>query len=222
MSWALMTWNDVQLQYEEPIIKIYTTPTAFVDRNGNQHSQKAMAKRSNEDLATVGIFPYIEANAVDRVNEVQTGFNDVFDGTTLTRTFTKTFRAVDDIKAWKVKQIQDHRDGVLYSGLISTTGSKPISTQPIDLVRYTYAALTVLQGNRTFPAGGLKLMTMDNERLSVNEAQFQTLIDDIALHTHNTDTNADTHIAAVEALSDEQQIIDYDFSTGWPANPAVT
>lgn len=119
----------------------------------------------------------------------------------------------------RIDEVETLRRSVLYGGITSQT--KPVSTVPSELHTFDLMALTVLLGNRAFPPGGVKVATMEGERVNMNETQFKQLMDDLALHFYNTDINADMHIVAINALSTQQELIDYDITTGWPANPVL-
>ncbi len=126
-----------------------------------------------------------------------------------------TTKPIADLQKNIIQQIEDKKKQVLRGGLIVLT--KNISTESEDIDKLLL--IDSFRGRKPFPAGGVVIFTMEGQRIKANETQFNTLMDALALHFYNTDNNADTHIVAVTALVLDTDVLAYDFTTGWPANP---
>lgn len=199
----------------EPIVY---TDGVWIDGNGVRHPRSNFAFaswRTENNVVEVLDYQY------DRNTHVAgpvTGYTDNGDGT-FTEQRTTTPKSLDRVKAVRVNEVLRKRQAVMRGGV--TTMNKPISTAESDIDALLLMAATLALGNRPFPVAGVVFYTMEGERVVANETQFKQGVDDIALHFYNTDVTADAHIAAIEALTTSQEIIDYDINTGWPTNPVV-
>ena len=91
--------------------------------------------------------------------------------------------------------------------------SDPATVQTVNLIA------TALSDGEILPAG-FTWRDLTGAEVTVDEAQFKAFRNALAAHFVSAAKNAADHLAAVDALADAQAVIDYDFSAGWPANPA--
>jgi len=134
------------------------------------------------------------------------------------RQYTAVPKNLESQKARVIQAITSMRERVLRGGI--TVLTKPMSTDSGDIDKYNSIASAVGMGT-PYPASGIKAFTLTGERVNINAVNFGKLMEAIATHFIMTDNNADQHISAVEALTTEQEVIDYDYSVGWPPNPVI-
>lgn len=146
------------------------------------------------------------------------GYTDLTNGVWQENNTILTY-PLEQLQAITIKDIQFKREQVLRGGIVVL--NKPVSTDSGDVDKVLLMDSWRKIAGNTWPVGGVSIFTLEGERVKVNETQFDTLVSTLATHFYLTDNNADAHISAVEALATQQEVIDYDITTGWPANPVV-
>jgi len=140
---------------------------------------------------------------------------------TWSETATLSLRPDTILADQKINAVLQRKEQVMRGGI--TVLTEPVSTLVDDTQKIFGMELWRKIPGNVWPAN-VSIFTLEGKRINVNESQFETLVTQVAEHFYLTDNNADAHIAAIEALRDAsngQGIIDYDFSTGWPANPVL-
>lgn len=131
--------------------------------------------------------------------------------------YTLTPRPIGIQMQKKIAAIQTKYEQVVSGGMAHN--GRTFSTQ--ESIRANIANLTAftargrVQRNKT---------VLDSEGVPVpmTPAEFTALADAMADHTEDAYDTLMLHITAVRGLSTSQEVMDYDFSTGWPVNPAIT
>ncbi len=131
--------------------------------------------------------------------------------------FTETgFRSIDDLKSEKKSELFSYYKGVLYGGTQSATLAKPMPTSLESSQTYNALMSLINTNPALYPAGGVRLSTTDPESVLAILADFQNFFAEYASHVYLTDDNLGFHRAAIDALTLETDVINYDFTTGWP------
>lgn len=141
---------------------------------------------------------------------------DTLVGDTVTRSTTPVPKSVDIVKAQVKKEINIERGRRAHAGLVFSTKNFATDATTIESVNLITTAL--LDG-ATFPGGTLKWDDMDGNTFNATEAQFKALRNAMATHFVLCTKQARVHMDAVDALTTYQEVVDYDYSTGWPVNP---
>ncbi|ENG3765615.1 DUF4376 domain-containing protein [Salmonella enterica] len=118
--------------------------------------------------------------------------------------------SITDAKAAKIQQIKAHRDDVTADYIIIDGNHFHSDANS----RIQQMSLTRMGQAKQIPAG-LMWQTKNNGLIELTNdiaAQFETVTMDHDMHLF---ANAQRHIAAVEALGDIQEVLDYDYSSGW-------
>lgn len=189
----------------------------WIDSEGVQHPRNAL--KDPDFRAAHNIVEILPASYDPRTQTASgvTGYVDNGNGTWSEQRII-TLRPLETLRQQALARIDQKRKAVLRGGI--TVLGKPISTDLGDIDKYTLIASSLSLGE-VYPAGGIKVFTLEGERVQVSEANFSVLIKALAMHFYKTDNNADLHISMVEALTTQQDIISYDLMVGWPANPEV-
>ena len=137
---------------------------------------------------------------------------DVINGGIVNRTYpAKALKPAADQRALRLAELDAFAEGVIYGGMIYQT--RDYAT---DALTMTYHALVGAKGN----AKPDSIRSLDGLLTGVNPAEYTTFVEALGGHVTAGVNNRDTHALAIRLLTDPQEIIDYDISTGWPANPA--
>ena len=80
----------------------------------------------------------------------------------------------------------------------------------------------MLNSGVAFPENTISWDTMDGDVLDATEAQFLGFVKAVAVHRVAATKAAKVHTDAIDALSAQQEVIDYDNTLGWPENPVVS
>ncbi|ECC1895064.1 DUF4376 domain-containing protein [Salmonella enterica] len=118
--------------------------------------------------------------------------------------------SITDAKAAKIQQIKAHRDDVTADYIVIDGNHFHSDANS----RIQQMSLTRMGQAKQIPAG-LMWQTKNNGLIELTNdiaAQFETVTMD---HDMRLFANAQRHIAAVEALEDIQEVLDYDYSSGW-------
>lgn len=123
---------------------------------------------------------------------------------------TQMRMVLSDIKAAKIQQIKTRRDTVTADYIIIDGNHFHSDANS----RIQQMSLTRMGQAKQIPAG-LMWQTKNNGLIKLTNdiaAQFETVTMD---HDMRLFANAQRHIAAVEALGNIQEVLDYDYSSGW-------
>ncbi|EBF8610087.1 TPA: DUF4376 domain-containing protein [Salmonella enterica] len=123
---------------------------------------------------------------------------------------TQMRMVLSDIKAAKIQQIKTRRDTVTADYIVIDGNHFHSDANS----RIQQMSLTRMGQAKQIPAG-LMWQTKNNGLIELTNdiaAQFETVTMDHDMHLF---ANAQRHIAAVEALGDIQEVLDYDYSSGW-------
>lgn len=195
--------------------KINYQGSVIVAPDGTKHPRLVLSSaswRAEHNIVEVIEPSYDESTH----NKARAGFVDNGDGT-WSEQATITLRPIDQLRQRVIAGVLRKREQVLRGGI--TVYNKPISTDQGDVDKYLLINAALGAGT-LFPGSGIVIYTMEGERVKANnQAQFNQLLNQMALHFFQCDNNADSHIAAVEAETDPQLVADYDYSGGWPPNP---
>ncbi len=134
------------------------------------------------------------------------------------RTVVSSPKPVADVKTAKKLEVEEKMKAVMRGGVTILT--KPIATDQESVDKFSLIGAALSLGE-PYPGGGIVIYTMTGERVNMTEAQFKDGLSDIARHFIIASNNAASHMAAIEALSTHADVVNYDYSTGWPSNPEV-
>lgn len=137
-----------------------------------------------------------------------------------TRTYSDAGLAdIENLRQQKLNELKVKYEAVFYGGTTSLT--KNMGTTPTELFQTIMVGVATSLDPTVYPAGCVNLLTMEGNRVKPNITQFTTYTKDVATHMVQATTRYDVHYDAIEALATAQAIVDYDISTGWPANPVI-
>lgn len=152
-----------------------------------------------------------DEEGVENIYDRGAATESIINVTTVSRTFpAKTLKPAADQKAFRYAELDRYADTVAYGGMIYST-----QNYATDNLTLTYHGLV----GHTGLAAPANIRDMDGVLTVVNPAQYRLFADAISEHVSDTINNRDVHSAAIDALTDPQEIVDYDITTGWPVNP---
>jgi hypothetical protein len=213
--WAQLTYDGVGQTYDLPVKRVIASAQAVTDGQGVQHPSTIFSRWSPAELLAIGWPPFREER-FDQAHLKSTGVSDTITGSEMLRSHTTAPRPVADLQALRRADILSQRDAVMHGGIVFAGRAWPSGAVTVDAVTLIATALT---DGETLPAG-FTWRDLTGAEVEVSEAQFKAFRNSLAAHFVKAAKNAADHAAAVDALADAQAVIDYDFSTGWPANPA--
>jgi len=137
------------------------------------------------------------------------------------RTCTPVEKNVDAVKEKMKAHITAMRHNVARNGIIFSAKNFQTDAATVDSINLIATAL--IDGD-TFPGGTIPWDTMDTpqaprETFEATEVQFKALRNAVSAHFVNCTKQTRVHLDAVDALSTFADLVAYDYSTGWPANP---
>lgn len=173
---------------------------------------------STAELNAIGLAPYVEVR-FDQKSYVSTGKSDVYENGTVTTTHTTALKPIEKLKTDAKQKVINKRTEVARGGIVYLTKNVATDGNAMNDINLIF---NMLNSGETFPGNTIPWDTMDGDVLNATEAQFLGFVKAVALHRVNATKAAKVHTDAIDALSTSQQVLDYDMSTGWPANPVVS
>lgn len=173
---------------------------------------------STAELYTIGLAPFVEVR-FDQKNYVSTGKSEVFENGTVTMTHTTELKPIEKLKTDAKKNVINKRTEVARGGIVYATKNLATDGNAMNDINLIF---NLLNAGETFPGNTIPWDTMDGDVLNANEAQFLGFAKAVAQHRVSATKAAKVHTDAIDALSVQQDVLDYDNSAGWPANPVVT
>ena len=202
--------------YDLPVVGSPFRPRAFV-HGENQYPGNIFQFWNAADLRAIGKMAFTEVG-FDSSNFHSTGFSDAIVNDIVVRTHTTSFAPISFLKDKKKKAVRANAMTVAQGGI--TIAGLSFSTDPVWVGRYNAIASAMSLGE-PYPVRGIPVFTMDGQKIKATQAQFTALVRGIAVHLTQVANHQDTLEDAVDALVNEQDVIDFDHTTGWPANPDV-
>lgn len=213
--WAQLTYDAVSETYGLPVKRVVGAAQAVTDGQGVQHPSAIFSSWTPAELLAIGWPPFREAS-FDRTIYRSTGTADAIQVDEVVRAHTTAPRTSDQLKDRRRTEILAKRDAVMAGG-IDFSGSA-FNTDAGTVATINLIATALLDGE-TLPAN-FTWRDRDGTPVAVPDANFKAFRNALARHFALASKNADDHLAALAALADAQAVIDYDFTTGWPANAA--
>lgn len=124
---------------------------------------------------------------------------------------------VDGAKDVLVRRLRQAKNRVRDGGAVSV-GGNGVATD-VESVATLNAAHNAFDAGRTFPAGGYPITATAGTRHRVTQNQFNAIVADVAEHRVLVEKNYFDHLDAIDALATFAEVVAYDVTTGWPANP---
>jgi hypothetical protein len=210
--WAALTWNNNQ--FELPIASLFSN-NRFTDRNGGQHASINLL--DVEERLAVGVVEYIEVN-YDQTTRRSSGSNDVLDtdAGTVTRTHTTVLAGLEPLKVKRLGELAGYWKSVQRRGIVSSLDMK-LQTDVESVDEVTVTARWIDQGGAL--PGGYRWIDMEDELQAMSSANMLVYADELAGHFKDCRINYNAHVGAINALSSQQSVIDYNITTGWPTDP---
>jgi hypothetical protein len=136
-------------------------------------------------------------------------------GDTITTTYINIDRDLAQVTDRVVADIDAMAADVAYGGMIHL--GQDVATDTLSVDTMTLVASAISDGE-TLPAG-FSWENMQGVRFNLGDVQFAGLRNAAAQHFVQARKQAADHKDAVEALLSVADVVAYDYSTGWPANP---
>ena len=213
--WAQLTYDGVSQSYDLPVKRVIASAQAVTDGQGVQHPSSIFSRWTPSELLAIGWPPFRDAG-FDAAQLKSTGATDQVAGSEVLRTHTTGPRELGNLQALRRENILSRRHAAMHGGIVFAGrdwDSDPATVQTVNLIA------TALSDGEILPAG-FTWRDLTGAEVTVDEAQFKAFRNALAAHFVSAAKNAADHLAAVDALADAQAVIDYDFTAGWPANPA--
>jgi hypothetical protein len=207
---ALLTHNGVA--WALPVREWYTGQKGIV-ADGRQYSRSIWRKNAAY-LAKLGLFPLHEI-LFDQTTLRSSGHTETFDGSSVIWTHTTQLANIEVLKRLRAAEAVSKRSSVMYGGIIFNSKNFSTGADIVDILGLIGAAL---QDGETLPVG-FTWTDMAGDEISLNNANFKLFRNAIAKHFAEAYKAAANHVAAIAALSTQQEVMDYDGTTNWPANP---
>lgn len=180
----------------------------------------AVWRESDAELAARGLYPMIPASGIDKNYYYNADANTwTFTNNQFIEGNTPTLKSIEILKRKRIDELTRLRITTALGGM--TVLTKPVATDQESQNRVNIVA-SALAAGEPFPAGGVPFYSMEGERVRLNETQFQTLVRAMALHLIQCQDVFETHEDALNALITQQEVVDYDITAGFPANPDLT
>lgn len=175
--------------------------------------------KSDADLATLlGVYPMIRASGIEADYYANSAANTwTFSNNQFIEGNVPVLKSADIVKHKRLGELAIKAQSVRSGGITVLTKNIATDEHTIHKINLISSALTA---GEPYPTS-IPFYTMEGDKVAVNEANFAVLTKAMAVHMINVDKNLDTHEDAINALTDAQAIIDYDITTGWPANPVL-
>ena len=186
----------------------------WVDDNGVTHPRNALKDASFR--AAHGIVEILPAQYDQRTHNASgvTGYTDNGDGT-WSEQRTITLRSVDIIKGQIIEKIKNKHRQVCAGGMIHAGNNFPTDDETRQNVSGLVASIA---GGR--PGRTKEIASLDGAFIPMTPVEFKAYADQLADHCEDSYDVMVSHIKAASQLADPQAILDYNFTTGWPDNPA--
>lgn len=184
----------------------------FNEATGETHDLSGLTA---EELRSLGWYDWVEVNTpVSPFEEVQTTAVE-FNATDVTATNTLAQVALATAKAIKSEMIKDRFEDFLVDDLFTHDS---ISWNFDFSARQHLAELLIaVEGGMVFPEGFF-IYDANGEAQTRNQTQTQALYEEMVTRGCNAQDNMKTHLDAVNALTTVDEVINYDFSSGWPTS----
>ena len=173
---------------------------------------------STEELNAIGIAPYVEVN-YNKQTLVSTGKSDTYENGTVTTTHTTQLKDISILKTAEKKKVINKRTEVARGGITYLTKKLATDSNSMNDINLIF---NMLNSGETFPGNTISWDTMDGDVLDATEAQFLGFVKAVAVHRVAATKAAKVHTDAIDALEDQQEVLDYDNTTGWPVNPVMS
>jgi len=130
-----------------------------------------------------------------------------------TRAWVKTAKSLADLKAAKLDALSAKFRQERDKGTTITISSTDYAVGTTHDVRQELRDLR----EKVTPTGTQKIVTRAGAALTANLAIATALYNAVEAHIAACCANEYDHTVAINALDDEQDVIDYDITTGWPS-----
>lgn len=213
--WAQLTYEAVSKTYGLPIKRVIASAQAVTDGVGVQHGSAIFSRWTPVELLAIGWPPFREVG-YDRTILRSLGTDDLIQGFEVIRTHTTALANLDRLKDKRRAEIIATRDGVMAGGL--DFGGSAFETDTGTVATINLIASALLDGETLPP--GFTWRDRLGVPVAVTDANFKAFRNALARQFALAHKNAADHLAAIDALAEGQPVVDYDITTGWPANPA--
>ncbi len=212
--WAQLTYDGVTEAYGLPVKRVISSAQAVRDGVGVQHPGAIFSRWTPAELLAIGWPPFRESR-FDQTVYRSTGTGDAITGDEVIRSHTTTLASLGRLKDHRRVEIIARRDAVMGGGL--DFGGSAFDTDPGTVATVNLIATALLDGETLPPS--FTWRDRDGAPVAVPDTAFKNFRNALARHFALAHKNADDHLTAIGALSEAQAVVDYDASTGWPANP---
>lgn len=127
---------------------------------------------------------------------------------------TTSLRDLDQVQSIKRAEIRAFGESVLYGGMIHSGDDFATDAEATNI------SDTVMNGAGV--PGGFGIEALDDTFVSMIQGEFDAYASALGGHYAQTLAVHASHIAVMLALGTAQEVVDYDYSAGWPANPVET
>lgn len=206
--WPIINPNPIRIQFA----KDWINPSTGIQAGRTYYDGLDIAARVSMNVYTAEI-QKPEANSVYTKAWIR---NEVTGIATLELTLVG-YKNIENLKATRQAELYAHYLNVLYSGI--TVLGQPMATNQEAINKINIVNASVAQG--WVYTGTIPFWNMEGGKLAVNAANFSTLVIAVGTHIVLTAKNYDTHEDAISALTLPQDVINYDITTNWPANPVL-
>ena len=182
-----------------------------------RYSKNIFKLWSTDKLNAIGIAPYVEVN-YNKQTLVSTGKSDTYENGTVTTTHTTQLKDIEILKTRAKQAIIDKRTEVARGGITYLTKKLATDGNALNDINLIF---NMLNSGVAFPENTISWDTMDGDVFTATEVQFLGFVKAVAVHRVNATKAAKVHTDAIDALSAQQEVIDYDNTSGWPENPVV-
>lgn len=212
-------WAEVK---NELVVRIFTRPEQIVDASGIVYSSSVFMKWSDIELQNINIHQVIRDTNVNKKYYNVSPTYVYNSGTNLvTESLNSTPKPINELKDIKKLDVDAKKTNTEISGFNHTISTVvyPFDSDMLSIQKII-GMVAAIGAGISIPAG-FTWTTMDNQEVSLDAIEMVNLGSVALTHVNDSHANSRTHKTAIDAFTSgqEQSLIDYDISTGWPINP---
>jgi hypothetical protein len=169
----------------------------------------------------IDLYTYLEVGAAADRFHVMSGTAFANDGWSITATYTQTLKPLAELKALRLADLSAYKKASELGGMTWVDGADTyiVDTGESSQFKATGAMVHMNEAGKPDRKWTMLDTNGDKVRPTLTKARFRALAIAIADHVDAAYATQETHEAAIGVLTDQQAVVDYDITTGWPANP---
>lgn len=203
--------------FELPVARVVATLETITEEI-DEHTVK-VSNLTAECRALVGWYDFIE-EMVDSVYD-KGAPTDTLNGFRVDRTYpAKELKDTDTLRTMRLGDVGRMAEAVRDGGMIHQPSGDSVQNWDTRVERR--ASVGTMNHKSSGRRSGYKAFNREGIPVAFTPAKWNQYVDALADHVEDTEMNAIAHAEALMALTDSREIVDYDITTGWPANPVET